>query len=103
MYIPAHFAADEATVGELLRNHGAADLVTLTAKGLTATLLPFVYLPEADEHGALHGHLARNNAQWKLPAVGDALAIVRGPDAYISRPGTRPSPSTAVWCRPGTT
>ena len=25
MYIPAHFAADEATVGELLRNHGADD------------------------------------------------------------------------------
>ena len=84
MYIPAHFAADEATVGELLRNHGAADLVTLTAEGLAATLLPFIYLPEAGEHGALHGHLARNNTQWKLPAVGDALVIVRGPDAYIS-------------------
>jgi transcriptional regulator len=84
MYIPAHFASDEATVGELLRNHGAADLVTLTAEGLTATLLPFVYVPEAGERGALHGHLARNNPQWKLPAVGDALAIVRGPDAYIS-------------------
>jgi transcriptional regulator len=84
MYIPAHFAADEATVGELLSNHGAADLVTLTAEGLAATLLPFLYLPEAGEHGVLHGHLARNNPQWKLPAVGDALAIVRGPDAYIS-------------------
>jgi transcriptional regulator len=84
MYIPAHFAADEATVGELLRNHGAADLVTLTAEGLAATLLPFVYLPDAGEHGALHGHLARNNTQWELPAVGDALAIVRGPDAYVS-------------------
>jgi len=84
MYIPAHFAADEATVGELLRNHGAADLVTLTAEGLAATLLPFVYLPEAGKHGALHGHVARNNTQWKLPAVGEALVIVRGPDAYIS-------------------
>ena len=84
MYIPAHFAADEATVGELLRNHGAADLVTLTAEGLVATLLPFIYLPEAGEHGALHGHVARNNTQWKLPAVGEALVIVRGPDAYIS-------------------
>jgi transcriptional regulator len=84
MYIPAYFAADEATVGELLRNHGAADLVTLTAEGLVATLLPFIYLPEAGQHGALHGHVARNNPQWKLPAVGDALVIVRGPDAYIS-------------------
>ena len=57
MYIPAHFAADEATVGELLRNHGAADLVTLTAGGLAATMLPFIHLPEAGEHGALPGTL----------------------------------------------
>jgi transcriptional regulator len=84
MYIPAHFAPDEATVTELLRRHGAADLVTLTAEGLVATMLPFVYVPDAGEHGALHGHLARNNAQWKLPARGEALAIVRGPDAYIT-------------------
>jgi transcriptional regulator len=84
MYIPAHFAPDEATVTELLRRHGAADLVTLTAEGLVATMLPFVYVPDAGEHGALHGHLARNNAQWKLPAQGEALAIVRGPDAYIT-------------------
>jgi transcriptional regulator len=84
MYIPAHFAPDDETVGELLRNHGAADLVTLTDQGLVATMLPFIYVPEAGQHGALHGHVARNNDQWKLPAIGDALAIVRGPDAYIS-------------------
>jgi transcriptional regulator len=84
MYIPAHFAPDEATVDELLRNHGAADLVTVTAGGLVATMLPFVYVPEAGEHGVLQGHVARNNAQWTLPAIGDALAIVRGPDAYIT-------------------
>ena len=99
MYIPAHFAADEATVAELLRNHGAADLVTLTDDGLVATMLPFVYVPpsgepgtgehstgnsRAGELGALHGHVARNNSQWKLPARGESLAIVRGPDAYIT-------------------
>ena len=84
MYIPAHFAPDEAAVSELLRRHGAADLITLTGQGLVATMLPFIYVPEAGEHGALHGHLARNNDQWRLPAVGEALAIVRGPDAYIT-------------------
>ena len=30
MYIPAHFAPDTALVDELLRNHGAADLVTVS-------------------------------------------------------------------------
>jgi transcriptional regulator len=89
MYVPAHFAPDAAQVDELLRNHGAADLVTLTEQGLVATMLPFIYVPPeeprpAGELGALHGHLARNNDQWKLDPVGEALAIVRGPDAYIS-------------------
>lgn len=84
MYVPAHFAVDEAAVHELLARHGAADLVTLTDEGLVATMLPFAYVPDAGTCGSLHGHLARNNAQWKLPARGEALAIVRGPDAYIS-------------------
>jgi transcriptional regulator len=84
VYIPAHFAPDETAVNELLRHHGAADLITLTGQGLVATMLPFIYVPEAGEHGALHGHVARNNDQWRLPAVGEALAIVRGPDAYIT-------------------
>jgi transcriptional regulator len=84
MYIPAHFSPDEALVSELLRNHGAADLVTVTPSGLVATLLPFIYVPSAGSHGTLHGHLARNNPQWRLGSAGDALAIVRGPDAYIT-------------------
>jgi transcriptional regulator len=89
MYIPAHFAPDAALVDELLRNHGAADLVTVTEQGLVATMLPFIYVPPGDPktaspHGSLHGHLARNNDQWKLSAAGESLAIVRGPDAYIT-------------------
>jgi transcriptional regulator len=84
MYIPAHFAPDPAQVDDLLRNHGAADLVTVTEQGLAATMLPFIYVPGSGPHGALHGHLARNNDQWKRRAAGESLAIVRGPDAYIS-------------------
>jgi transcriptional regulator len=84
MYVPGHFAADEELLGELLRNHGAADLITVTDDGLVATMLPFVYVPETGEHGALHGHLARNNDQWKRPARGESLVIVRGPDTYIT-------------------
>jgi transcriptional regulator len=92
MYIPAHFTPDAALVTELLTEHGAADLVTATPEGLVATMLPFVYVPpdgggEAGAEpslGALHGHLARSNDQWKRPAAGESLAIVRGPDAYVS-------------------
>jgi transcriptional regulator len=88
MYIPAHFAADDVAVRELLARHGAADLITLTADGLLATMLPFVYEQNADQQGsgwgALYGHVARNNDQWRKPALGESLAIVRGPDAYVS-------------------
>jgi transcriptional regulator len=90
VYVPAHFAADDAVVRDLLDNHGAADLVTATADGLQATFLPFLYDPSVGEHGALLGHLARNNDHWRAEPVGEALVIVRGPDAYVS-PGWYPS------------
>ena len=84
MYVPAHFAMSAEEVAELLARHGAADLITLTGDGLLATMLPFVHEPAAGERGALYGHLARNNDQWRRPAIGESLAIVRGPDAYVS-------------------
>ena len=50
-------------------------------------MLPLIWKePQAaaDGWGVLHGHVARNNQQWKVLATGEALVIVRGPDAYIS-------------------
>ena len=58
--------------------------MTATAEGLVATFLPFVFDPMVGERGALLGHVARNNDQWRRPPVGDAMVIVRGPDAYIT-------------------
>jgi transcriptional regulator len=84
MYIPAHFAVDDAAVEALLAHHGAADLITLTEDGLLATMLPFAYDRSAGAHGTLYGHVARNNDQWRKPAAGESLAIIRGPDAYVS-------------------
>ncbi|MET1021241.1 MAG: FMN-binding negative transcriptional regulator [Arthrobacter sp.] len=84
MYVPPHFAVDQGALRDLLSIPGAANLVTSTERGLLATLLPFVYDPEVGEHGALLGHLARNNEQWRLPALGEALVIIQRSDAYIS-------------------
>jgi len=89
MYIPAHFVPDEESVHDLLEHQGAADLVTATRSGLYATMLPFLYdppglRPGTGPAGSLVGHVARNNPQWREAALGDALVIVRGPDAYIS-------------------
>ena len=84
MYVPQHFAMDDDAVQELLREHGAGDLVTATAEGLVATMLPFVYDASRGPHGALLGHVARNNEHWRHAPVGEALVILRGPDAYVS-------------------
>ena len=89
MYIPDYFKPSETDVHAFLSEPGAVHLVTSTAKGLLATLLPMVYdapgsRPGLGEFGALLGHVAIKNDQWRQPAIGEALAIVRGPDAYIT-------------------
>jgi transcriptional regulator len=84
MYVPTHFAMTDAEVRDFLSQRRAADLIASTAGGLMCTLLPFVYDPGAGDHGALLGHLARNNDQWRHEPLGEALAVVRGPDAYVS-------------------
>jgi transcriptional regulator len=80
VYVPAHFAAPDDALAQLLAAPGAVDLVSTTAEGLTATTLPMLYDPAS---GTLVGHLARTNTQWR-DTVGDVLVIVRGPDAYVS-------------------
>jgi transcriptional regulator len=84
MYVPTHFKAGPDDIRNLLTRPGAANLVTMTSQGLLATLMPFVYDASVGEHGALQGHLARNNTQWSEPAVGESLAIIQGADAYVS-------------------
>ena len=83
---------------------GAADLVTFDGTRPVATLLPVIWDCPAAEPGSelafepasepasgpgsfgrLLGHLALANDQWRTASPGaEALAIVRGPQAYIS-------------------
>lgn len=89
MYVPDHFRAADNDVRELLTRVGAIDLVTATESGLLATMLPMVYDAPGSRDGigafgALLGHVARKNPQWRTPVLGTAMAILRGPDAYIS-------------------
>jgi transcriptional regulator len=90
VYTPKQFAVTAEDAAAFLSQVEAADLVTATERGLLATFLPLLYVPEAGELGALRGHLARKNDQWKLPVTGEALVIVHGEDAYI-HPGWYPS------------
>ncbi len=84
MYTPDHFAVDEDAALAFLEGVRAADLVTMTDTGLVATFLPLLFDPTAGERGALQGHVARKNDQWKRRPVGEALAIVHGEDAYVT-------------------
>ncbi|MFN8079320.1 MAG: FMN-binding negative transcriptional regulator [Kineosporiaceae bacterium] len=84
MYVADHFALPADQVHDLLTNLGAADLVTAHDHGVVATLLPFVFDPDAGEHGALLTHVARNNRQCSDPVIGEAMVIVRGGDHYVS-------------------
>jgi transcriptional regulator len=84
MYTPEHFAAGRQTVERLLAGLGAADLITVADEGMLATFLPLLYDPTVGEHGALLGHVARNNDQWRRAVHGEALVIAHGVDGYVS-------------------
>src|ERR1022692_3655987 len=86
MYVPAHFAAgDLDEVAAFVERAGAADLVTFDGERLAASVLPVIWDRSGGGHGRLLGHLALANPQWST-ARSDvpALAIVHGPQAYIS-------------------
>lgn len=84
MYIPESFVGDGDAIRDLLDNQGVADLITMTARGLVATALPFEYDSAEGEYGTLIGHVARANPHWQEKVFGEAMVIVRGPDAYIT-------------------
>jgi len=85
MYTPPAFRdEDKESLRATIRAARLANFVTATADGPLATPLP-LFLDESEgEHGVIYGHLAKANPQWRVPPVGDALAIFMGPDAYIT-------------------
>jgi transcriptional regulator len=87
VYLPKYFAArDEAEVEAFVDRAGAADLVTFDGTKPIASLIPVLWDRSGQtEHGRLLGHLALANPQRR--SVGPdtvALAIVHGPQAYVS-------------------
>jgi transcriptional regulator len=84
VYLPAHFTETRIDVlHDAIRRAGLATLVSLTADGLIASHVPLLLDPEPAPYGTLIGHLARPNPQGR-GAIGEALAIFQGPDAYIT-------------------
>jgi transcriptional regulator len=92
MYLPKDFAVTELSeIVDCVEAIGAADLITMAPDGRPiATLLPLIwdrrsFSPEAGNFGKLIMHMARANPHWQSMDDGaPALAIVHGPQAYIS-------------------
>ena len=84
VYVPPLFKEDHVEVlHEAIRQVGLATLVTYTADGLIASHVPMLLDIGPAPYGTLIGHLARPNPQAR-GAVGEALAIFQGPEAYIT-------------------
>lgn len=85
MYIPPAFRVDDRlSLVETIRAARLANFITATGEGPLATPLPLFLAENEGEHGVLYGHLAKANPQWRVPPLGDGLAIFMGPDAYVS-------------------
>jgi transcriptional regulator len=90
MYIPYKFKIEDLQeIKDFARSVRAADLVTVDGSGLpVATLMPFVWECEnisEGHYGKLVMHMAKANPQWQeITPETKALAIIRGPQAYIS-------------------
>jgi len=84
MYLPTMFKEDRVErLHGFNRASGLATLVTQTPGGLIASHVPMLLDASPSPYGTLIGHVARPNPQAR-GALGDALAIFQGPDAYIT-------------------
>ena len=85
MYAAPHFRESDAqALLDAIAGIGAVSLVTTTADGLHATLMPVLVAGTTGEP-MLIGHIARANPQWRVSLEdGPAMAIATGPNTYVS-------------------
>jgi transcriptional regulator len=86
VYRPAAFdVPDIAQLHDAIDLGGLAHLVSLTAHGLTGSVVPLLIDRDRGPNGTLVGHLARANRHWRDVVTGtESMAIFAGPDAYVS-------------------
>ena len=95
VWIPRHFAGDEASARRLIADFPFATLVTGGAGGVHATHLPLLL---DDEATGLIGHVARASAHWQAFASGTTVAVFHGPHAFVSRGWYRnPADNVPTW------
>lgn len=86
MYRPPAFREDRPEVlHALIETHRLGTLVTYSADGLMANLVPFTLDRSRGQYGVLRAHLAKANEQYGALAAGaEALVIFQGAQNYIT-------------------
>lgn len=86
MYLPAHFAIeDAATLHALMREHPLGALVRTVPDGLAADHLPFELDTATAPYGLLRAHVARGNPLGHEARDGrEVLVIFQGPARYVT-------------------
>lgn len=86
MYVPSCFEESRTDVlRSLVQQHSLGTLVTLSADGIEANHVPFVFDPEPAPYGTLRAHVARSNPVWRdFSADLDVLVVFQGAQSYIS-------------------
>jgi len=86
VYLPSQFAVEDLDqIAGFVDAVGAADIVTFDGVSMTSSLVPVIWDRASGGHGRLLAHIALANAQWRTTRTDvPALAIVHGPQAYIS-------------------
>lgn len=98
MYTPKAFeVTDLSTLHEFIETYGFATLITIDGTEPVATRLPLVLDRAAGAHGALLGHVARANPQWRSFDGGRCLAMFDGPHGYVSPSWYATSPAVPTW------
>ena len=86
MYNPSLFRVTDATrLHALIDAHPFGMLVAPAPDGVEVAHVPFVLDRGAGPNGTLRFHVARANAAWRAAlAAQEVVAVIRGPDAYVS-------------------
>jgi transcriptional regulator len=99
MYLPKAFqVSDPQVLGDFIDSHSFATLISVVEGQPFATHLPLLFDRTRSAHGALLGHIARANPQWRaFDGIQPALAIFQGPHAYVSPSWYATSPAVPTW------
>ncbi|MGM9928867.1 MAG: FMN-binding negative transcriptional regulator [Bacillus sp. (in: firmicutes)] len=95
MYIPKHFELkDQDMIYDFMERYSFATFISQHNGESYATHLPLIL--NKDE-GALYGHFARPNGQWKDAENQQVLVIFQGPHCYISPSWYETTQAVPTW------